>query len=379
MPYTFYDDAAGPAQWSPPECWQHHANSTGANGLVRWNDGTYSEPALAGGQGNLTTRCEMKIPFYGTFAAIYGSNYGEYTGAVFHCHLEYKTTWGETVREGVWDWRDSTGSRLGGTSNSGSLCAVTSIPAGNHTLVLGIEPDQVGKGLSIDQYQVSSDVNEGMSVEWSSDFTAIVPPETFRNTTASALIPSRTGFPSATASSSSSSSSDSSNRLGLGLGVGLGVAALALAFLVGLWCVRSRRAARRAVEDERRLSLDTKGNWYPLNQGGKGSWVAFGRGTSTGPPTPVEEEAVKERDLDSPVLPLHSTYDSNAAHPGSFFSSSTLPHSPVGSTAGHAGSFFPLPAVATPPPLPDHPPERVWQDLPRDAELEDPSAFRARM
>ncbi|BGP13432.1 hypothetical protein JCM10213v2_001352 [Rhodosporidiobolus nylandii] len=228
--YAFIDDADPSLSFSPASAWTHQANATGGNGVERWTQGTYSmcggtdwnstvsdagrnETQQAGG-------CEVRVPFSGTFAELLGTNVHAYIAAQYYCRLEYTTDWGETVTEGAWAWFDGSQRTNSRDGMNVTLCSVTSIPAGNHTLVLGVEPDQVAKGLAIDLYQWSNDVMEGASVTWRSDFSSSVPPDSLRYTTETSAVPTAT---SSTSSPSSSASPSSPSHLGLGLGLGLGL------------------------------------------------------------------------------------------------------------------------------------------------------------
>ncbi|TKA56829.1 hypothetical protein B0A53_01230 [Rhodotorula sp. CCFEE 5036] len=158
------------------------------------------------------------FPFRGTYAALYGDSSGSH--GVFSCRLESKTD-GQSEPEGLCD---------------------------EHTLVLSVEPDQVRQGIAFDFGISSQSVTPG-PVQWMSDFTNAVPPQSLRNTTATPILPSSTAYyaaaPSATDAATWAYDDSQSLRIGLGVGLGIGIP-LGLCAALALWWHFRRR--RRRIE-----------------------------------------------------------------------------------------------------------------------------------
>ncbi|GAA5917046.1 hypothetical protein JCM6882_001908 [Rhodosporidiobolus microsporus] len=231
--------------------WRTYTGSSGLYDATGWSDGTFAScggnavdervPASSSG-----VRCDVRVPFEGTSIALYGdTNPGH---GVFSCRLERENdSTGESEPEGTWGWF------YGGSQSNqrpyqlnATLCAVSGIPSGKHTLVLGVEPDQVEDGIAFDYATYSNNSeDEGTSYTWSSLFNHAVPPSTLRNTTATPSLPSSTSSPSSSSTSSPSSTGKGANVVGLAVGVSIGGACALAALVIAFFLWRKRRERRR--------------------------------------------------------------------------------------------------------------------------------------
>ncbi|KWU47063.1 hypothetical protein RHOSPDRAFT_31197 [Rhodotorula sp. JG-1b] len=180
-----------------------------------------------------------------TYAALYGDSSGSH--GVFSCRLESKTD-GQSEPEGLWSWYDGGSLWWWPYQHNVTLCAVSAPWNDEHTLVLSVEPDQVRQGIAFD-FGISSQSVPPGPVQWMSDFTNAVPPQSLRNTTATPILPSSTAYyaaaPSATDAATWAYDDSQSLRIGLGVGLGLGIP-LGLCAALALWWHFRRR--RRRIE-----------------------------------------------------------------------------------------------------------------------------------
>ncbi|GAA6001506.1 hypothetical protein JCM10207_006699 [Rhodosporidiobolus poonsookiae] len=423
MPNSTLDDTSPSLLYSGP--WTTYTGSEGLYDASGWHNGSF---ASCGGEGaGNSTACEVRVPFSGTQVALYGdANAGH---GVFHCSLERTNSAGEREPEGVWFW-----GYAGAMSNmrpyqlNALLCQITSIPAGEHTLVLGVEADQVPKGIALDYVEITDDVAAGDSYSWSSFFNGAVPSSALRNTTATPSLPTETSSTSPTSYvSPTSSSSGGVNALAVGLGAGIGGAFALAALAIAFWLFYKRRKGdRRPLRKEKLPSRDfddgASSVWYPghtevnaLQASGGGTKTRdyadkeAGVGYEESPPSSF---GYGGRAGYSPVAQPYGNYPTSShrssdatAYSPYAPSGFSPPHPPAASTYQPASSSASLPsAYLAPVPLPSgtgsppgrrvsaapdeqqqqqqHGARRASQydflDLPDDATLADPQDFKAR-
>ncbi|GAA5983233.1 hypothetical protein JCM10908_000205 [Rhodotorula pacifica] len=239
MPNRTVDDQDIAILYSGP--WHYYRGNTNVYNASQWYGGTFASC----GDPNASVSgppCELRFPFRGTYAALYGDSSG--THGVFACRLEAVVE-DEPEPEGLWSWYDGGSLWWWTYRHNVTLCAVT-VPTGNdYTLVLSVQPDQVRRGIAFD-FAVSSETVDPGPVRWSSDFTTAVPPEKLRNTTATPILPSSTAnyaaAPSATDGPNNDYFADSGSlSIGLGVGLGLGIPFALCAALALWWHFRRRR------------------------------------------------------------------------------------------------------------------------------------------
>ncbi|GAA6040314.1 hypothetical protein JCM8097_009415 [Rhodosporidiobolus ruineniae] len=254
--YSSVDDTSSLITWTGP--WtSYRGDQTLLNSTI-WKNASLT---TCGGEGTKKSAgpCYARIPFNGTYGALYGDA-GAGLGT-YHCSLERTNSSGILEPETTWNWYFGQEVAKDHQINT-LLCAVKDIPAGEHQFVIGIEADQVDKGVSVDYLSTSSSLPAGLAYSWQSFYGDAVPPQNWRNTTEIPRLPSETStnIPSIAATLPSHHVPHGSNKLAVGLGVGLGVGLALLAALAG-WFFYRRRAKRRAAGAEQ-LS-DEGSNWYP--------------------------------------------------------------------------------------------------------------------
>lgn len=317
------------------------------------------------------------------------------------------------------------------TERSRAFCSVSSLPNRNHTLVLGVQPDQVVDGIAVrpsdrlapggttcrarspgltvsrslpqfDYFTSTDEEPEGTATSWRSDFNDAVPPSAYRNTTATPFLPSATASLSPAPSSTSPASSSSGvNKLAVGLGAGLGgfFALLALVALVIFFVSRKRRQLRsRASHRHEALgSYDDDSNWYPEPASEAGQLGGLRTGEPKGSPVPADghKNAVHAYE-DSPVSaygyeasPGSGTgYEGWSPDPASgatttYDSRTPFGESPAPLLSGHRGAVVLTrsPAQPTPPPhstptsRPPTPPSARYPLSPRPSSSPSPSSL----
>ncbi|GAA5975516.1 hypothetical protein JCM11641_004292 [Rhodosporidiobolus odoratus] len=399
------DDADSSITYTGP--WESYKGESGTYNASAWLGGTFT--SCGGNNSSNSTGCQARFTFTGTRAALYGdTNAGH---GVFSCRLEREI--GDVEEpEGLWGWwfAGSQSNRRPYRLNA-KLCQIEGIPAGQHTLVLGVEPDQVERGIAIDYLNYTDSVPAGSNYLWSSDFNGAVPPTSLRNTTATPTLPSATSSPSP---SSPPSSNGINTPLAVGLGAGLGGACALLALGVAVWLILKRRRARKReppparheASRESASTWDAESNWFP------------GRtdvNTMQGSPIkPLEAEKARSGDFQGFEESPPSTYGFGSSRAGYAPVKNPSPYPYPATSApqysydhyNSAPSAFPPsnhpPSTSSPPlsslhaPSPIHqPPQRAsiatsggrssrdWTsttflDLPHDATLADPDDFHER-
>jgi hypothetical protein len=466
----FIDDQSPQANISLSGPWSLHQNSTGLNGLTRWTYGTYtscgnsagSTSASASNSTGSSEACVARIPVSGTWIGLFGTNDQSYMGASYSCHLEYDTTWGTTVQEGVWDWRDGSTTttssvhlnvtlcgcvflfcHAGVTVDSGGpkrneeelgakgehedavFCIAFPPPLDAALLIFALlltasrtsQQETTSSSSALKQIKLIEDlpcnsfflfcflststdilsllfrwcdpvrhvrgryqrrggvrfpvdvrcllsylpsIQAGNFRELTcslprSDFASIVPPEGYRNTTATAYMPARTSTSSTASSSSTSPSSpSSSSRLGLGLGVGIAALVVVVGALVGLWCISRRRKRQRKTLV--RQSLTSSGNWNPPKVA---DWVRLSNQSVDGA-VGAEKSGAKGKGLvNGQITPFGESFSSSSSprfHPHFFPQMSTTPIQPSTRTphtsAPSSPPQLPQAAPTSPPPPP---------------------------
>ncbi|GAA6028250.1 hypothetical protein JCM8097_006940 [Rhodosporidiobolus ruineniae] len=238
MSNTTLDDTSPLLSYTGP--WTRFAGVTN-NG---WTNDSYTS---CGGEGTGNgTACWLRVPFTGTYAALYGDANKDH--GTFHCSLETSSS-GSLQPEGEWAWY------FGGAMSNGRpyqtnalLCAVQGIPEGEHTLVLGVEAQQVPRGIAVDYVNISTSVPAGTAYSWSSLFNSAVPPTDLRNTTATPTLPQITSSSVPSTGSMPSSGGGGSSSLAVGLGAGLGSAAALALVALAAWVFLRRRRRRRGEQ-----------------------------------------------------------------------------------------------------------------------------------
>lgn len=384
--------------------WQFYRGPTDVYNASQWYGGTF---ASCGGDSQLSPLgppCELRFPFRGTYAALYGDSSGSH--GVFSCRLESKTD-GQSEPEGLWSWYDGGSLWWWPYQHNVTLCAVSAPWSDEHTLVLSVEPDQVRQGIAFD-FGISSQSVPPGPVQWMSDFTHAVPPQSLRNTTATPILPSSTAYyaaaPSATDAASWAYDDPQSLRIGLGVGLGLGIP-LGLCAALALWWHFRRR--RRRIEGS-----------TPYRKQGGTFEVQSVRHSKAGTPNMPNEEAEFGTDTLVEAGPekdgarwygrpggAEGTYEAGSipASPGQYSRASldfALPSVPdsnrrlsYGSPASPQTGYPPVPLPgASPPQRPrwsvtsgsDAPSDlratrtRETFDFTADTELDDPNTFRER-
>ncbi|BGP16506.1 hypothetical protein JCM10213v2_004508 [Rhodosporidiobolus nylandii] len=371
------DDHSPVLQYTGP--WAKYEGDSGTYDATPWSGGTFSSCGFKGA-GN-ETGCTVRYPFSGTYAAVFGDANPDH--GVVHCSLERTNASGGSEPEGLWAWYFT-----GAQSNrrpyslNKTICAVEGIPQGEHTLVLGVEPEQVSKGVAIDYFVSSSELPAGTNYSWSSYFNSAVPPNNLRDTTATPFLPSSTSSASPTSPISSSSGGGGVNKLAVGLGAGLGGACLLIAVGVAVWLfLRRRRPPSRPsplkeVSQDTVLTHDIGSTWFPdRSESGtmanpresespeKGRQSGTWQGFEESPPSsfgfggragyaPVQTNVPygpPARTQPSPASDSPQAYLFPTAHP-----STTFPPSASGAT------------------------DYAFMDLPRNAALADPDEFHER-
>ncbi|GAA5828768.1 hypothetical protein JCM11251_005865 [Rhodosporidiobolus azoricus] len=297
---TLLDDTSSTLTYSGP--WRFYSGSSGLFDATSWHDGSFAScggnrasngtvPASSSG-----VRCDLRVPFEGTSISLYGdTNPGH---GVFSCRLERQDDSGQSEAEGTWGWfyGGSQSNRRPYQLNA-TLCSISGIPSGKHTLVLGVEPDQVQDGIAFDYASFDSSAEEGSTYTWSSLFNHAVPPSALRNTTATPSLPASTSSSTFRPSGSPSNTGKGLNVVGLAVGVSLGgacaIAAAVIFFLV--WRKRQKRkkenrsrypAHQHEREDSGSTFHDGDSVWYPGRSdvgalGGAGAGVGAGVATAT--------------------------------------------------------------------------------------------------
>ncbi|POY70445.1 hypothetical protein BMF94_6513 [Rhodotorula taiwanensis] len=397
------DDQDIAIQYSGP--WHFYRGSSPTSDPSRWNASDWFSGTFASCGGTdptaprATVPCEVRFPFRGTYAAMFGDSNGSH--GVYSCRLESDEADMPTEAEGLWSWFDGGSLWWWKYRHNVTLCAVAGIPDASHTLVLSVQPSEVYQGIAFDFAQSSDLVPAGETFTWSSDFTTAVPPTEFRNTTATPILPTSTvafgAAPSAT-NGAGSYSDGGASKLGIALGIGLG---LGLPFLLGAglamwWYLRRKR---------RRASIDYSGTFEVQSVRNSKSPRALARDGDFGTDTLVDSGMEKEG----------TGWYGRAGHEGAYGSHATIPASPVHySPASYDFALPPSPDATMPmleqrasypgspslyPPA-SSPQRHRWSaptfqgdsddlapvpsreisglDLPPDAELDDPNTFRER-
>lgn len=415
MPNQTVDDQDVALLYSGP--WHFYRSTTGLYNASDWYGGTFASCGGNEATGpSVSLRdgppCELRFPFHGTYAALFGDSSGSH--GVFSCRLETRSA-DEITPEGLWSWYDGGSLWWWPYQHNTRLCEVAGIPDEDHTLVLTVQPKQIRQGIAFDYAESSDSVPAGNLTSWSSDFTHAVPPTSLRNTTAEPVLPVSTltyaSAPSATAAHVGASQPHSSNSLRLGLGIGLGLAGslVIAATAVLLWYFWRRRRRRRLAQTS---TFEVEG----VRGSSKGALLLAGRGAGASPSyanTLVAGESGGEKygwsGQPSPESPYESPYEAAIipASPISQYSYKSfeypLPVLPIQAASQQRASYAAPPGSPTVYPPSGSPPRQRWSaptlaepqspelarmlsreadpaenDLPPDAELDDPETFRER-
>ncbi|EGU11650.1 4Fe-4S ferredoxin [Rhodotorula toruloides ATCC 204091] len=234
--------------------WNFFRGESGPKNASGWYGQTY---ASCGGPGywEQGKDCELRVPFVGTYAALFGDSNGDH--GPFSCRLERD---GQPV--GVWAWYDGGSRWWWPYQHDTKLCEVSGLPNASYDLVLHVEVDQVKKGIAFDYMRSSDTVPPGNTTQWRSDFNDVVPPNNLRDTTATPMLPSATASLAPAPSATSASSGKSVNKLAVGLGAGLGGFFLILAVVAIVLFLRLRGKPFRRRHDPI-ASYDAGSTWSP--------------------------------------------------------------------------------------------------------------------
>ncbi|GAA5883379.1 hypothetical protein JCM3774_004868 [Rhodotorula dairenensis] len=242
MPNRTVDDQDIAVLYSGP--WHFYRGMTNVYNASQWYGGTFAScgDPNAPPSSRPGPPCELRFPFRGTYAALYGDTSGSH--GVYACRLESKVE-DQTEPEGLWSWYDGGSLWWWTYQHNVTLCAVAAPWSDDYTLVLTVQPDQVRRGIAFD-FAISSETVPPGPVRWMSDFTHAVPPEPLRNTTATPILPSSTANYAAAPSATSGPVYETydgaqSLRIGLGVGLGLGIPVGLCAALALWWHFRRRR------------------------------------------------------------------------------------------------------------------------------------------